>query len=121
MKNGAKLILEHMILYQILSDRKFWELCPEWVEWKDEGQAVHQKVVDEVLHPSAGCKACGTVKSVMKQFLMKFTRQVADWHTTDAAKLDSLVAYISKKRGYRPVPIVVNYKDAQGKIRAVLL
>jgi hypothetical protein len=117
-----KFILEHNMLYQILADPLFWEAVPEFAELKDEGEAAHFFAFENLMHPREvvpGCIGCTSLRTSMRPILEMITGSIAKWMTEDISKLDNLVAYITKRRGFRPQPIVVYHKDDQGITHAI--
>ncbi len=115
MKQGSEFVIELMTLYQILTDPKFWTACPELVELQAEGQQYRERVLKEVLQPSASCGTCGTLSTVLGPYFHKFCQHLSAKFQEDAGNLETFVDYISRKRGYRPVPILLYYKTVTGK------
>lgn len=116
-KTGPQFVIEHMALYSMIADRKFWVDCPEFSELHEEAKVYHQRIVEEVLGAKPGCGTCGTMNSVLRPFFGKFTQHILSIWNSDADKLDNLISYISRKRGYRPVPITVYCTDADKRTR----
>jgi len=119
---GAKLVLEHNILYQLLSDPLFWENVPEFLDLKDVGERAHYFAIERLTTPkeiSPGCVGCATFKSTLSPLLSEVTAMVFEWTVNSPEKLNNLVAYITKRRGYRPSPIVMYHKDDSGQIHAI--
>jgi len=119
---GTKLVLEHNILYQLLSDPLFWESVPEFLELKDVGDRAHYIAIERFTVPkeiSPGCVGCAGLKATMRPVLEEMSKLVFEWSENSREKLDNLIAYITKRRGYRPSPIVMYHKDEAGHIHAV--
>jgi hypothetical protein len=117
-----KFVFEHNMLYQVLADSLFWESVPEFTYLKDEGEAAHFFALERLLKPREvvpGCVGCTSLRTTMRPILDTMVADIARWVEEDPTKLDNLVAYITKRRGFRPHPIVVYHKDEQGKIRAI--
>lgn len=121
MKTGPQFVIEYMTVYQIIADKQFWSDCPEFQPLQAQGVECHRKVVTDVLSPKGNCTGCGTLSSVVKPFAALFSQHAANLLDADAAQLDSFIAYISKKRGYRPVPILLYNKDSSGETRQLQL
>ena len=122
MMRAEKLILEHNMLYQILADSLFWEAVPEFAELKDEGEAAHFFAFENLMHPREvvpGCVGCTSLRTSMRPILDAIGDKIAKWLIEDKSKLDNLVMYITKRRGFRPQPIVVYHKDEQGITRTL--
>ena len=121
-KTGPKLILEHTHLYQIIADKDFWGACPEWVDLEKEGKKVHQEIVNRMLGiGDAACTGCSTLQLAIRPFQHKFSSYAVKLYEEDISQLDSFVTYLTRKRGYRPKPIVVYYKDTDGRNRTLEL
>jgi hypothetical protein len=119
-KTGPQLVLEHNLLYQVVGDRLFWEMNPAFLDLKDDGEAAHERVVQAVLggKPLADCAGCSTIKGAMRSFLTEFSRRLA---YADSEAQEQFVEYVTKKRGYRPQPIVVYHKDDGGRTHELRL
>jgi hypothetical protein len=118
---GTKLVLEHNILYQLLSDPLFWESVPEFLSLKDEGEKAHFFALEHLMTPrevSPGCVGCTSLKATMGPILVTMAEMVVEWSSNSPEKLENLVTYITKRRGYRPDPIVMYHKDNSGQIHA---
>ena len=119
---GKELILEHNTIYEMFSDSLFWEKVPEFLYMKDDGERAHHFVVERFLHPKKtfpGCAGCSSTKKILQPILEEMTSKIAEWSDTSPGKLTNLIAYIAKRRGYRPVPIIIYCKDSMGKIYTV--
>jgi hypothetical protein len=119
MRRTEKLILEHNIFYQILSDPLFWECVPEFAELKDEGDAAHFHALERLMNPKEvlpGCVGCTSLRTAMQPVLDMVTSNIAKWVKEDSSKLHNLVEYITKRRGFRPEPIVVYHRGDDGVI-----
>ena len=117
-----KFILEHNMLYQMLADPLFWECVPELVDLKDEGEAAHFHALERLMNPREvlpGCVGCTSLRATIQPVLNVIASNIAQWVNEDSAKLDNLVEYITKRRGFRPQPIVVYHRDERGIIYPV--
>jgi hypothetical protein len=109
------------MLYQILADDNFWEQVPEFSYLRDEGQAAHFHALERFLNPvevAPGCVGCTSLRTTLRPILDTMVSDIARWVIEEPAKLDNLVTYITKRRGFRPVPIVVYHRNEDG-IRAI--
>ena len=120
-RSGPKLIFEHMHLYQVLSDTKFWEHCPEFLDLREEGDAAHHKILIHVLGGEPGCLTCSTIKAVLREYQPLFAAKVVELAKKGGEGIDRFVTYISNKRGYRPEPIIVYYRGNDGTIKELQL
>ena len=119
---GRKLTIDHNILYQLLLDELIWEMVPELGYLKDELDNAHHYALEKLLRPqevSPGCTGCTSLKASMRPAMQALGAFVADAQENDPERLDNLVNFISRKKGERPSPIVLRYKDAAGKITAL--
>ena len=122
MRLTEKVILEHNMFYKILSDPLFWECVPEFLELKDEGEAAHFHALERLMNPKEvlpGCVGCTSLRTTMQPILDVVIGNIAKWAKEDSSKLHNLVEYITKRRGFRPEPIVVYHRDDDGVIYPV--
>jgi|TARA_R110000824_G_scaffold82768_2_gene207389 hypothetical protein len=122
MNRVEKFILEHNMLYQILADPLFWEAVPEFAAFKDEGEAAHFFAFERLMKPREvvpGCVGCTSLRASLQPILTAMSDDIARWAQEDVSKLDNLISYITKRRGFRPQPIVVYHKDNRGVVRPV--
>lgn len=109
------------MVYQIVSDYKFWELNPAFSDLKDDGEAIHAAVVGLVLEKSKSkrnCGGCGSISSIVRPFMSAFGRRA---YELDVAGQEALVAYLTARRGYRPQPIIVYYNQTEGQTQELRL
>ena len=119
---GKKLILEHNVVYQMFSDPLFWEKVPELLDMKDEGEFAHYLAIDRFFNPkeiAPGCVGCNTIERTLQPILNKLAIQIVKWLDESPGKVENLVAYITKRLGYRPESIVMRFKDESGKTRDI--
>lgn len=122
MRRVEKFILEHNMLYQMLADPFFWESVPEFMELKDEGEEAHFHAFEHLMKPREvlpGCVGCTSLRATIQPILTAMSSSIAEWAKEDSSKLDNLVEYITKRRGFRPQPIVVYHRDEDGVIYPV--
>ena len=122
MTRVEKFILEHNMLYQMLADPFFWESVPEFMALKDEGEAAHFHAFERLMKPREvlpGCVGCTSLRATIQPILTAMSGSIAEWAKEDSSKLDNLVEYITKRRGFRPQPIVVYHRDEDGVIYPV--
>lgn len=120
-KIGPKFVLDHMMIYQMLADEMLWERVPEMLTLKDDGEAAHHKIVQQVILAKPGCKSCSTIRTIVKPFQTQLGTLLEELHARDDESLDNLVKYISVRRGYRPVPILVYYVSTDGAVKQLEL
>lgn len=114
------LTLEPTIFYQLLADDEFYTVVPPSVAPLEE-QA--KKARQDALNIALGkaCAGCSTIRDVLMPVMDEYGRQFAVIHQTDPAALDPLVNYIARKRGFRPTPIVLYYREVNGKTTRLIL
>ena len=119
---GRKLVIDHNILYQLLLDELIWELVPEIGYLKEELENSHHFALERLLKPrevSSGCSGCTSLKTSMRPAMQAIGCFVADAQKNEPERLHNLITFITQKKGERPSPIVIRYKDADGKITAL--
>ena len=119
---GRKLVIDHNILYQLLLDDLIWELVPELDYLKEDLENSHHFALERLLRPrevSPGCHGCTSLKTSMRPALQAVGSFVANAQKDDPDKLNNFIEFISKKKGERPSPIVIHYKNDDGKITAL--
>ena len=114
-KLGPKFIFDHMVLYQIIMDKEFWATCPEFAALKPQRLIYRAKIRESVLSTQPNCGTCSTLGTILKPFQLLFTQRLVALFYEDVKQTENFVSYITRKRGYRPVPIIVYTKDAEGR------
>ena len=117
MKKGPRLVLEHNIIFQIISDEHFWELVPEFEDMREDGEAA-QPVAAKA---ATGCGGCKTLRKVLADFTSRFTLRIASLYEYNPDLLVNLRNYINQKLGYRPKEVLIYYKDLSGRPNQVRL
>ena len=107
---GPKLVIDQFILYQLVSFPAFAEALPPGC---DDLAPEADKVRKECLAIAMGetCLGCKTIKAAIQPFQDALGKRLAVVHQTTPYLLDPLIELIRRKRGYRPTPIVMYYKD----------
>lgn len=111
--DGPKLILTADIVTQLLSDPSFYDTVDAFLFLKEQGLSAWQASQDQMAG-RAGCRTCRQANH-MQTPIVAFCRMVGAMHAIDPVKLEPLAAYISARRGYRPRPIVVFWKEGPGQ------
>ena len=120
-KIGPKLVFDHMMIYQVLSDDMLWEKVPELLPLRVEGEATHHNIVEKVLRATKNCNSCSTVRAVVKPFQTKLGELLEALQGGDSGELDNFINYISVRRGYRPAVILVYYVGSDGTTKKLEL
>lgn len=108
-KTGPKLVIDHMITYQLIGMDEFWAaLPPELSGLRDAGREAHRKAV--LAATGQACAGCSSIKSAVGPIHDAVWRGLVD----AAAPMHGIVDLVTAKRGYRPGPIEVYYKSAEG-------
>jgi hypothetical protein len=114
------LTLEPTIFYQLLADDEFYTVVPPSLATLEE-QA--RKARQDALNVALGkaCAGCSSVRDVLMPIMDEYGRQLSVIHQADPEALNPLVDYISRKRGFRPTPIVLYYREVNGKTTRLIL
>ena len=118
---GPKLVLDHMVLYQLLSDPKFWQQVPAFAFMKRSGQEAIQRIQDDIISGKRAkpCVGCSTLRPILIPLLIVFGQHLAQLKGDSPEAVNELVEFIARKRKYRPAPIVVYYKNEHGQAAQV--
>jgi len=116
LKPGPKLVIDHMITYQLLGMDEFWAALPrELADIREAGREAHAKALQIAMGKT--CAGCTSIKSAVGPVHnLIWSRLVAS-----AAPTHEIVDLISAKRGYRPRPISIYFKDETGKVHLLTL
>ena len=114
-KTGPRLVVDHMITYQLLGMQDFWDLMPGVFDdlWPLFGEC-RDKATKVAM--GQGCGGCTSVKSAMTPAHNALWSRVA--LLPDPSPV---VDFIAAKRGYRPSPVEVYYRDEAGATHALRL
>jgi len=118
-KDGVKFAVDNMVLFQMLGDSFFYQALPAYCgDLQQAGKAAYDRVVRAALknEDDPACFGCSSLNKVIDPWRDTLGQRLAK---ADAGDLEALAAYIGGKRGYRPRPIVMYYKDERGK-KAIL-
>ena len=110
MRKGPPLTIDHMIFHQMMGDPKFYDGVPAFYFMKEQGLAIHQKIVDAILNQEAGCRGCSNVKDMVRPVFVIFAEQAFKLGQDNPDALKPLADYIAEKKGYLPKPILLYYK-----------
>ena len=118
---GPNLTVDHMILYQIISDEKFWSSVPAFSFLKTSSQEVVRRIVAGIVDSKTvtSCAGCSNVRPLLLPLLITFGQHLAQLREDSPKSIAELVLYLSERRGYRPRQITVYYKDSKGENRRV--
>jgi hypothetical protein len=120
LKTGPALALDHMLLYQLFQDPAFYAAVPAFFFLKGQGLAVTAKITASIVAGDDGCGGCGGgIKAAMEPVIVQFVEQLRKLKDDAPHALEPLVAYVAKRRGFRPVPLVVYYRGSDGGRAAV--
>lgn len=114
-KTGPKLVVDHMITYQLLGMPEFWDVMPGLL---DDLRTTGEEACRKALHIAMGqtCGGCSTIRQAVLPAHNLVWARIAE--CPDASPFVSL---ITAKRGYRPSPVEVYYKDEAGATHALRL
>lgn len=123
LKDGPPLALDHLILYQMLGDPSFYSRVPVFYFLKEQGLAVTDGIRQRLLdnNPSTGCPGCANVRGLMAPLVDTFVTHLKKLAVDAPAALEAMAVYVAERRGFRPRPILVYYRDKDGGLAAVQL
>lgn len=108
-------VFDRLTLLQALKFPDFYKV-PGIESWAVEGAGVYERALDGSLR-GTGCGSCGEGKGELNELLWKLGAVAAASEATRAG----LVAFITAKRRYRPVPILLYYRDDTGRVQTLTM
>lgn len=125
MKTGPTLAIDHNVLFQLLQDPAFYRRVPVFHFMKDQALAVVERIVARAGLPpeqrEGDCAACGSLRQEIAPLQQVFVAELRKLAADAPEALASLVDYVAARRGYRPVPVVVYFREADGSVGSVKL
>jgi hypothetical protein len=124
LKDGPPFVIDHMVVYQMFSDPEFFVQVPAFFFLKEQAQACVAQIVNTVVDApkkDSNCLGCGNVRTIIAPAMTAFVSQICKLAASGEggiAALTPLVNYVSRRRGFRPRPLSVYYKE-NGKINSV--
>lgn len=106
------------MLYTIVTDHDFFREVPEFAFMKGQAAAAQKLVLGPLLGED-GCGDCMSISKAMKPVMATFIGHVRQLLTDSPEALDNLLQYITRKRGYRPLPITLLYRDTHGNLQRI--
>jgi hypothetical protein len=112
-KDGPPLVIDHMITYQLIAMDGFWAAAPPGV--LDDLLPLARECSAKALKIAMGegCTGCSSLKTAVQPIHTALWGRVAKAVELGVGA-DGLVDFIAAKRGYRPRPVEVYYKDEAG-------
>jgi hypothetical protein len=105
-----KVYLDRAILTDMLGDPDFYVECPVFLFMRDMGIESYNLYMQELQNPA--CNNCAD-RAIMKTALVTFLRHLKELHSADPENLAPIKSYVEKRKGYRPNPCVIYYKESQ--------
>jgi hypothetical protein len=105
-----KVYLDRATLTDMLGDPDFYVECPVFLFMRDMGVESYNLYMQELKSPS--CDNCSD-RAVMNTALVTFLRHFKNLHDTSPETLATVKSYVEKRKGYRPNPCVIYYKEPQ--------
>lgn len=120
LKDGPALVLEVSVLFQLLRADGFWAALPAG---SDDLREIGQLAADKAVGVAMGfeCTSCSSLAAALAPIRDALGRRLASVQATQPALLDPVILWIAKKRGYRPRPIRLIYRDEVGSARTLNL
>lgn len=118
-KTGPRLLVDYLITHQLVGMAGFWAAVPADVEaeLRVQAEAACQVATDAAM--GKACAGCGTIRTVMTPIHNALWTRLGELHAALPEALAPVVAFLASKRGYRPTPIDVYYKDVAGGTRVL--
>lgn len=117
LKEGPALLIDTAVLFQLSGQSTFLDSLPPGMEDLRQTAAAARKEALDIALGSAACSGCSTMTKAMAEFRDGLGRRLAEVQAENAAALDPAAAWISARRGYRPRPITLRYRDEIGSTR----
>lgn len=114
MKNGPAFVVDHNVLYQLVSDAAFFRRVPALFFMKDQAESCAKAFA------AGECGQCSP-QGAMGPAMATFVRTLVKLKTEAPEMLEPLVAYIVERRPYRPQQILVYYRGASQEIKTITL
>lgn len=106
---GPELIIDHVILMQLSSMEEFYAALPAGCQDLEAlGRAAYQAALKAA--QNGNCAACRSLRDIMRPVQTALGQRLRAVQHADAGALEPLAELISRKRGYRPLPLVLIYK-----------
>jgi hypothetical protein len=114
MRSGPKLVIDHTVFYQLISSRKFYSEVPAFHFMKEQGLAIAEQILQATLARETQCAGCNNLKQSVDPLFRAFGAELYKLQADSPEALTPLVTYISQKKGYRPMPIMLYYRTDDG-------
>lgn len=108
-------VFDRLTMLQSLKFPDFYKI-PGIETWAESGMALYERALAGSLR-GEGCGSCSDGKNELNELLWRFGGILA----TSEATRTGLVEFITRKRRYRPVPILLYYKDDTGRVQTLKL
>lgn len=112
-KDGPKLVIDHLITHQLIGMDGFWAAAPPGMI--DDLIPLAQECSTKALAIAMGqtCAGCTSLKTAIQPIHTALWERVAKAQKL-GVEVGGLTDFIAAKRGYRPRPVEVYYKDDAG-------
>lgn len=112
-KDGPKLVIDHLITHQLIAMDGFWAAAPPGMI--DDLLPLAKECGEKALKIAMGqtCAGCNSLKGAIQPIHNALWARVAKGQELGIEPGD-ILTFIAAKRGYRPRPVEVYYKDEAG-------
>lgn len=119
-KDGPKLVVDCLITHQLILMPAFWDAVPPGVR-EMKGRADGAAAVASDIAMGKACAGCTSLRQALSPIHSEIWQHVDLLHEAAPDAVQELVDLIARKRGYRPRPIEVYYKDSAGETHRLTL
>lgn len=116
LKEGPQFVIDVMVTYQLIGNPEFWEAAPPGLldDIRDSAREAYEKAL--AIARGDSCPGCNSIRAALTDTHNEIGRRLAGVQAVAAEwrGFDPLVDFITRKRGYRPRPIIMFYKDTNG-------
>jgi hypothetical protein len=113
-RDGPKFVIDALITHQLLLMPEFWAAAPPGVQEMKADADAAAKLASDVAAGKA-CAGCTSVRAALTPIHSRIWGHLDLLHEVSPEAVQPVVDVIAAKRGYRPRPVEVYYKDVAGQ------
>lgn len=119
-KDGPRLVVDTLITHQLILMPEFWAAAPPGVG-EMKGRADGAAKVAHEIAMGRTCAGCTSLRQALTPIHCEIWQHLDLLHAVSPEAVQPVVDVIAAKRGYRPRPIEVYYKDAAERTHRLAL